>query len=114
MNNKLKAKRKAIQWDEMFTLYGDKITVTETTFQVWHGADLIGDVVNAGFEGIFSPNSVWYLDHLNTKWQSMYVTEPAQYVTNQTNEKLLLGGEGCMVCVQCIALIIVCVRWFVD
>ena len=96
INNKLKIKKKPIQWDEMFTLFSNNISNTETTIQVWHGANLIGDVVNAGYQGIFSPNSLWYLDHLSTTWKQMYMTEPAQYITKKSNEKLLLGGEGCM------------------
>jgi len=96
VNNKLKNKRKPIQWDEMFTKYQANISAQETTIQVWHGADLIGSVVNAGYNGIFSPNADWYLDHLATAWQTMYMEEPSAFVSNTSNEDLLLGGEGCM------------------
>jgi len=96
VNNKLEAPRRAVQWDEMFTLFAENISATETTIEVWHGADLIGDVVSAGFQGVFAPNAVWYLDHLSTDWKTMYTTEPAQYITDAAAEKLLLGGEGCM------------------
>ncbi len=80
----------------MFTLFQNNISNTETTFQVWHGADLIGDVVNAGYHGIFSPEATWYLDHLDTKWTQMYIEEPASFVNDTNNLPLLLGGEGCM------------------
>ena len=46
--------------------------------------------------GIFSPNSVWYLDHTSTTWNTMYTQEPTSFVTNKNNLPLLLGGEGCM------------------
>ena len=42
----------------MFTLFADNISA-ETTMEVWHGAELIGDVVAAGLQGIFAPNAVW-------------------------------------------------------
>ena len=76
--------------------YENNITNKEVTIQVWHGANLIGSVVDAGFQGIFSPNAVWYLPHLQVTWQSMYLAEPTLYVTNKNNLPLLLGGEGCM------------------
>ena len=96
VNNKLTTTKKPIQWDEMFTSFQNNISNTETTIQVWHGADLIGQVVEAGFNGIFSPNSLWYLDHLSTSWQSMYTTEPAEYITDPSKDDLLLGGEACI------------------
>ena len=82
--------RKPVQWDEMLTQFGEDITVNETTIQVWHGTDLIGDVIDAGFQGIFSPNTEWYLNHLEITWKSMYITEPTSYIKNKTNLYLLL------------------------
>ena len=62
VNNKLDSGkgRKPIQWDEMFTKYEANITNKEVTIQVWHGANLIGSVVDAGFQGMFSSSSVFY------------------------------------------------------
>eukprot|EP01084_Bolivina_argentea_P111437 198817_1 len=96
VNNRLIKKRKAVQWDDIFSKFEANISNTETTIQVWHGADLIGDVVKAGFQSIFSPSSEWYLDFLVTSWQTMYTAEPAQNITDPNDLKLLLGGEGCM------------------
>jgi len=92
-----KAGKTVIDWDEVFSAFGDSLDPTKTIIQVWHsGNSLMPDVVKAGFRAIYSPDPIWYLDHLSTTWQDRYVLEPFEYITDPSQQKLVIGGEACM------------------
>eukprot|EP01083_Nonionella_stella_P201423 736924_1 len=86
-----------IDWDEVFSNFEKTLDPKKVIIQVWHsGNSLLPSVVAGGFRGIFSPDPNWYLDSLKTTWEQRYVVEPLQYISNTQQQKLVIGGEGCM------------------
>ena len=87
-----------ISWDEVFSSFQSQLDPTKVIIQVWHGGNsaLLPDVVAAGFRGIFSPDSPWYLDSLSKTWEDRYAIEPLKGITDPSQQKLVIGGEACM------------------
>jgi len=36
----------------------------------------------------------WYLDHLTTSWEAMYVNDPLQGISDTKAQSFVLGGQG--------------------
>jgi len=92
---------KPILWDEAF-MNGQ--APKAATIQIWHGAFLLKEIVEAGHQAIFSPDSYqaapdfakgWYLDHLDVSWETMYQLKPLDSIDAKYWPQVL-GGEGCM------------------
>mmetsp|Transcript_48502 Transcript_48502/g.76632 ORF Transcript_48502/g.76632 Transcript_48502/m.76632 type:complete len:581 (+) Transcript_48502:59-1801(+) len=92
--------KRVILWDEAFEESTRGKLPTSVTFQIWRdwGRLRLGrDAVLAGYKIIASPNSRWYLDHLDTSWQDMYATDPVKYLhVPKEHASNVIGGEGCM------------------
>lgn len=52
--------------------------------------------VKEGFKCILSDQAYWYLDHLDALWDKFYETEPYTNITDEAEQKLVIGGEVCM------------------
>ncbi|KAK3028813.1 hypothetical protein RJ639_038640 [Escallonia herrerae] len=39
---------------------------------------------------------VWYLDHIDVPWDSLYNAEPLEGINDASEQELVLGGEVCM------------------
>eukprot|EP01084_Bolivina_argentea_P194217 333193_1 len=87
-----------INWDEVFQNFHSTMDATKTVVQVWHGGDdsVISSVVAAGFRAIYSPDPQWYLDSLDTTWETRYMLEPCLHISNITQQGFVIGGEGNM------------------
>lgn len=60
------------------------------------GSGVCPKAVEKGFRCIYSNQGVWYLDHLDVPWESVYYAEPLEDITDASLQKLVLGGEVCM------------------
>ncbi|KAL9270265.1 Beta-hexosaminidase 1-like protein [Drosera capensis] len=60
------------------------------------GPGVCPKAVAKGFQCIFSNQGVWYLDHLDVPWDSVYNAEPLEGINDVSAQKLVLGGEVCM------------------
>jgi hexosaminidase len=49
-------------------------------------------VVAAGYRGLYSPNAVWYLDHLQLTWTDFYTAEPLAGISDPTQQQLVRDG----------------------
>lgn len=87
-----------VLWDEAFSsAQPDKAVVV---IQNWHSDDLLAEIVAKGYRALASSSTYWYLDHLETQWDTMYAFEPLTAIpANQS--KLIIGGEGCMCVAFC-------------
>lgn len=87
-----------VLWDEAFSsAQPDKALVV---IQNWHSDDLLAKIVAKGYRALASSSTYWYLDHLETQWDTMYAYEPLTGIpANESN--LIIGGEGCMYVVFC-------------
>jgi hexosaminidase len=80
-----------IVWQEVFNL---NLTIPENAIvDVWKGFDkkTIEQATNQSFHVILS--GCWYLDHLNTNWETFYECYPRDF--NGTTE-LMIGGHASM------------------
>ncbi len=88
--------RLPVQWVEVFEHFGNTLS-NDTVVHVWKDKSTLDGVVNAGYRALLSDNDIWYLDWLDSTWQSMYENEPTSVLTNpEKTADLILGGEGCM------------------
>lgn len=60
------------------------------------GSGVCPKAVAKGFRCIFSNQGVWYLDHLDVPWSTVYYADPLEGITDASEQKLVLGGEACM------------------
>ncbi|KAK9673531.1 hypothetical protein RND81_12G173400 [Saponaria officinalis] len=84
-----------INWEETFNNFGDKLD-RKTVVHNWLGGGVARQVTAAGLRCIVSNQDMWYLDHLDTRWDQFYMNEPLTNITNPTHQKLVIGGEVCM------------------
>ncbi|KAK9061403.1 hypothetical protein SSX86_018584 [Deinandra increscens subsp. villosa] len=83
-----------INWEETFNNFGSKLD-RKTVVHNWLGGGVAEKVVEAGLRCIVSNQDKWYLDHLNSDWQQVYMNEPLANITNPKQQKLVIGGEVC-------------------
>ena len=110
--------RTPVQWVEVYEHFGSKLD-ENTVVHVWKEKETLNDIVNDGYRTILSNQGEWYLDHLDTTWEEMYINEPTDGLTDMGHAGLIIGGESCMwgetvddsdldkyvqykVCVQCV------------
>lgn len=91
----LKQGRQPINWEEVYTNFGTQLDKS-TIVHVWIDFTVLNRAVADGYRAILSNQDVWYLDHLDTPWENMYLNEPFLNITDPAQQKLVLGGEGCM------------------
>lgn len=53
-------------------------------------------VLKAGYRALLSNEGLWYLDHNATTWKDMYLNEPTEGLSPESDPKLIMGGESCM------------------
>lgn len=82
-----------MHWEEVFKA-GVQVQ-PDTIFQVWTNSDQIAAVTKANFSTVASPSNVWYLDHLEVTWQTMYSYDPCANLSAAQADKIV-GGEVCM------------------
>jgi hexosaminidase len=49
-----------------------------------------------GYRAIVSNQDVWYLDHVNVRWEKFYLNEPLTNLSDPQQQESILGGEVCM------------------
>ncbi|KAL0317218.1 UNVERIFIED_CONTAM: Beta-hexosaminidase 1 [Sesamum angustifolium] len=84
-----------VNWEETFNSFATSLN-PRTVVHNWLGSGVCPKAVAKGFRCIFSNQGVWYLDHLDVPWESVYYAEPLEGITDVSEQKLVLGGEVCM------------------
>ncbi|KAG8380725.1 hypothetical protein BUALT_Bualt06G0045800 [Buddleja alternifolia] len=84
-----------VNWEETFNTFATRLN-PKTVVHNWLGSGVCPKAVAKGFRCIFSNQGVWYLDHLDVPWESVYYAEPLEGITDASEQKLVLGGEVCM------------------
>ncbi|GAB2216073.1 hypothetical protein Droror1_Dr00023840 [Drosera rotundifolia] len=84
-----------VNWEETFNTFASDLS-SRTVVHNWLGPGVCPEAVAKGFQCIFSNQGVWYLDHLDVPWDSVYNAEPLEGINDVSAQKLVLGGEVCM------------------
>ncbi|KAG6393468.1 hypothetical protein SASPL_147710 [Salvia splendens] len=84
-----------VNWEETFNSFPTSLN-PKTVVHNWLGAGVCPKAVAKGFRCIYSNQGFWYLDHLDVPWELVYYAEPLEYITDASQQKLVLGGEVCM------------------
>ncbi|CAI9767567.1 unnamed protein product [Fraxinus pennsylvanica] len=84
-----------VNWEETFNTFPTKLN-PQTVVHNWLGSGVCPKAVAKGFRCIFSNQGVWYLDHLDIPWSTVYYADPLEGITDVSEQKLVLGGEACM------------------
>lgn len=90
--------RTPVQWVEVFEHFGSTLD-KNTIVHVWKEKTTLNGVVEAGYKTLLSNQDSWYLDHLGTTWQTMYINEPTDTLPSTSSPEtlaLIMGGETCM------------------
>lgn len=87
--------RSAVVWEEVWNHFGTQLP-KDTVVEIWKAHDVLVNVTAHGYRGILANSNDWYLDHLDTTWETFYANDPFQNITNPDQQKLVLGGEVCM------------------
>lgn len=87
--------RMVVGWQEIWEHFGTQLD-NRTIIHQWlpDSVSLPLNVTSHGYRLIWSDSSVWYLDHLDVDWETMYSAEPCNGLPDE-NCGLILGGEGC-------------------
>lgn len=84
-----------VNWEETFNAFSENLSPA-TVVHNWLGGGVCPKAVSKGFRCIFSNQGVWYLDHLDVPWEGLYDSDPLEGITDDSEKKLVLGGEVCM------------------
>ncbi|ESW14701.1 hypothetical protein PHAVU_007G010100 [Phaseolus vulgaris] len=84
-----------VNWEETFNTFPTNLH-PKTVVHNWLGPGVCPKAVAKGFRCIFSNQGVWYLDHLNVRWETLYTAEPLEGIHKTSEQKLVIGGEVCM------------------
>ncbi|XP_028791124.1 beta-hexosaminidase 1 [Neltuma alba] len=84
-----------VNWEETFNTFPSKLH-PQTVVHNWLGPGVCPKAVAKGFRCIFSNQGVWYLDHLDVPWDLVYTAEPLEGIHEESQQKLVIGGEVCM------------------
>ncbi|KAL3838106.1 hypothetical protein ACJIZ3_022697 [Penstemon smallii] len=84
-----------VNWEETFNTFASRLN-PRTVVHNWLGSGVCPKAVAQGFRCIFSNQGVWYLDHLDVPWDTVYNAEPLEGITDASEQKLVIGGEVCM------------------
>ncbi|PIN07941.1 Beta-N-acetylhexosaminidase [Handroanthus impetiginosus] len=84
-----------VNWEETFNTFASSLD-PRTVVHNWLGSGVCPKAVAKGFRCVFSNQGVWYLDHLDVPWDSVYYAEPLEGITDASEQELVIGGEVCM------------------
>lgn len=84
--------RLPVQWVEVFEHFGSSLS-NDTVVHVWKEKTTMDGVLTAGYRALLSNQDSWYLDHLDTTWQTMYLNEPTEGLSPTSDPSLILGGK---------------------
>ena len=87
--------RTPVQWVEVFEHFGDTLD-NNTLVHVWKDKSTLNNVLQAGYKALLSNQNNWYLDWLDTTWQTMYNNEPTEGLSANADPSLIMGGESGM------------------
>jgi hexosaminidase len=87
--------RTPVQWVEVFEHFGSTLD-NNTLVHVWKDKSTLNSVLLAGYKALLSNQNMWYLDWLDTTWQTMYNNEPTDGLSPDADVSLILGGESAM------------------
>jgi hexosaminidase len=82
-----------VRWEEVWKTFRTTLD-PRTIIHVWLSAATLIDVVNNGYNAIWSVDGQYYLDALNEPWTSFYDVDVLAGVTNVTAQQFVLGGEA--------------------
>ena len=88
--------RRPVQWVEVFDHFHSALD-KKTIVHVWKDKSTLTQVVAAGYNALInnSPgDDSWYLDHLSIPWDAVYGNEPCADISDASECKLVLGGQG--------------------
>ena len=83
--------RLPVQWVEVFEHFGSNLD-NNTVVHVWKEKTTLDGVLTAGYRALLSNQDDWYLDHLSTTWDVMYLNEPTAGLSTTSDPALILGG----------------------
>lgn len=86
--------RNPVNWEEVWNAFGTKLD-NRTIIHIWLNKQNLKKVVESGYKGILSNYQMWYLDYLQTSWQTFYNNKLDENIDEQY-KKNILGGEVCM------------------
>jgi len=99
------AGKTVVMWDEAFQVFGGRVGAgddalhPDTVIQQWRwaGASLerTRAITSSGLRLLWSVDSTWYLDSIDTDWQAMYAADPCRGLSDQQCSRVL-GGGGAM------------------
>lgn len=87
--------RTPVQWVEVFEHFGNTLH-NDTLVHVWKDKSTLNHVLLAGYKALLSNQNMWYLDWIDTTWQTMYQNEPTDGLSHDADPTLILGGESAM------------------
>jgi hexosaminidase len=64
-----------------------------TVVHIWKEKEILQDVVAAGYHALLSNYQAWYLDWVDTTWETVYANEPLEGITDPAQQALVLGGQ---------------------
>lgn len=87
--------KRAMVWEEVWNHFGTQLPA-DTVIEAWLSAETAPNVTAHGYAAVWAVDGRWYLDKLDDTWAAMYAQDPLQNISDPAQQKLLLGGEGCM------------------
>jgi len=85
--------RHPVNWQEVYDHFTTELD-PKCIVHAWNDPSVIPEATANGYRVLNSYG--WYLDHLTDSWESYYVNDPAQGITDPTQKTLVMGGEACM------------------
>ena len=89
------AGRSPVQWEEVWRRFGTSLP-KDSVIHAWLSAEAAVNATSHGYRALWSVDGRWYLDGLSVSWSTMWSQDPLAGITDPAQQKLLLGGEGCM------------------
>eukprot|EP01112_Ceratiomyxa_fruticulosa_P018152 TRINITY_DN5762_c0_g1_i1.p1 TRINITY_DN5762_c0_g1~~TRINITY_DN5762_c0_g1_i1.p1 ORF type:complete len:538 (+),score=59.12 TRINITY_DN5762_c0_g1_i1:521-2134(+) len=86
--------RSPVYWDDVFDYFNNTLDKS-VVFQVYLDTSNLQDAVAAGYRAILSNYDAWYLDSIGNNWTIFYNNEPLVYITDPSEQRLVIGGEVC-------------------
>ena len=86
--------RHGIFWEEVWNNFKTALD-KKSIIQTWLNKKTANEVVANGYRCVIS-DPVTYLDHLDVKWDTLYQDDPLEFITDEEQQKLVMGGEACM------------------
>ncbi|CAD7954824.1 unnamed protein product [Amoebophrya sp. A25] len=96
-----KQNRRPMYWDEAVNHQNTKVSLQNPVVQVWNGGRSAVPILERGFDVVLSSSDVWYLDHLDTRFEDIY-RGPKEIFGGHAEDEAgegvgkILGGEAPM------------------